>query len=74
MSIENGYLTSCTPAECYVYKKVATWVFIVKSENKFTVCPVVEAGLSGFAYSQPRVQIIMGFTIRFFSSMHLFRQ
>ena len=26
MSIEMVYLTPCTPAECYVNKKMATWV------------------------------------------------
>ena len=31
MSIEIVYPTSCTPAECYVYKKVATWVIIPQS-------------------------------------------
>ena len=30
MSIENGVFNSCTPAECYVYKQVASWVIIVK--------------------------------------------
>ena len=28
MSIENGVFNSCTPAECYVYKQMATCVRI----------------------------------------------
>ena len=33
MSIEIGHLRDCTPAECYVYQYVATWVMIRKNQN-----------------------------------------
>ena len=29
MSIEMAHLSDCTPAECYVYQYVATWVKVV---------------------------------------------
>ena len=35
MSIENGVFNSCTPAECYVSKQVASWVKLEKAYAKW---------------------------------------
>ena len=38
MSIENGVFNSCTPAECYVYKQVASWVIIAYTVAGVKIC------------------------------------
>ena len=51
MSIEKGMLTSCTPAECYVWNRWQLALIIVKSENMFALHTVVGAGFpSPYAY------------------------
>ena len=51
MSIENGVFNSCTPAECYVSKQVASWVIITKvATHRFWCFCTENRELNGIEY------------------------